>query len=145
MTDHKTTDYCAVCGESPDSGSHLPHGHAYVPPLYDEETVQRVIAVLPVDHELCSMGDLRHWAATLIAEVRRLPAPTTRFGDLDSCAQLGQAAKENEAHRLLPWAGGTKTVLRVAALVYAADELERFGAPASAQLARDIAAALSKE
>ena len=28
---HKTTDYCARCGESPDSGTHL-HGHDYVPP-----------------------------------------------------------------------------------------------------------------
>jgi hypothetical protein len=30
--DYKTTDYCVTCGESPDSGSHLPGGHAYVPP-----------------------------------------------------------------------------------------------------------------
>lgn len=28
----KTSDYCRVCGESPDSGSHLPHGHGYVAP-----------------------------------------------------------------------------------------------------------------
>lgn len=28
----RTTDYCLVCGHSPDSGSHLPHGHAYVAP-----------------------------------------------------------------------------------------------------------------
>lgn len=28
----KTTDYCATCGESPESGSHLPHGHEYVDP-----------------------------------------------------------------------------------------------------------------
>lgn len=31
--DPKTTDYCVVCGESPDSGSHLPHGHEYVAPV----------------------------------------------------------------------------------------------------------------
>lgn len=32
---YKTTDYCKVCGESPESGTHmLPgHGHEYVPPL----------------------------------------------------------------------------------------------------------------
>lgn len=28
----KTTDYCLTCGESPESGSHLPHGHEYVDP-----------------------------------------------------------------------------------------------------------------
>jgi hypothetical protein len=40
MTDYKTTDYCRVCGASPDAGEHLPHGHSllcayhpYVPPL----------------------------------------------------------------------------------------------------------------
>lgn len=27
-----TTDYCVECGESPESGSHLPHGHEYVDP-----------------------------------------------------------------------------------------------------------------
>jgi hypothetical protein len=34
MPDYKTTDYCARCGESPESGTHmLPgHGHEYVPP-----------------------------------------------------------------------------------------------------------------
>lgn len=34
MPDYKTTDYCKVCGESPESGTHmLPgHGHTYVPP-----------------------------------------------------------------------------------------------------------------
>lgn len=26
------TDYCVKCGESPESGSHLPHGHEYVDP-----------------------------------------------------------------------------------------------------------------
>lgn len=31
----KTTDYCARCGESPESGSHLPHGHEYVDPRPD--------------------------------------------------------------------------------------------------------------
>lgn len=31
--DFKTTDYCAKCGDSPESGSHLPHGHGYVPPI----------------------------------------------------------------------------------------------------------------
>lgn len=31
----KTTDYCVKCGESPESGSHLPHGHAYVDPRYN--------------------------------------------------------------------------------------------------------------
>ena len=35
--DPKTTDYCRVCGESPDSGTHVmtraPGGHDYVPPL----------------------------------------------------------------------------------------------------------------
>ncbi len=28
----KTSDYCMRCGESPDSGSHLPHGHEYADP-----------------------------------------------------------------------------------------------------------------
>lgn len=34
MSDHKTTDYCTRCGESPDSGTHLigPNAHDYVPP-----------------------------------------------------------------------------------------------------------------
>lgn len=37
--EYKTTDYCARCGESPESGTHvvLPHeagGHDYVPPRY---------------------------------------------------------------------------------------------------------------
>lgn len=30
--DPHTTDYCVTCGESPDSGSHLPSGHLYVDP-----------------------------------------------------------------------------------------------------------------
>ena len=139
MSDHKTTDYCAVCGESPDSGSHLPHGHAYVPPIYPMEIVDRVIAHLPV-------GTLRReMAIGIIAEVRRLPPPGIRFGDQDGCFALGEASKEEERHRIVPWARGASTTLRQAALVYAADELERFGAPASAQLARDIARALTKE
>jgi len=35
-TNYKTTDYCARCGESPESGTHmLPgHGHEYVPPKH---------------------------------------------------------------------------------------------------------------
>lgn len=46
-TDPKTTDYCQACGESPDSGSHLPHGHEYAPPKAPrievvEETITRV-------------------------------------------------------------------------------------------------------
>jgi hypothetical protein len=32
VSEPKTTDYCLQCGESPDSGSHLPHGHTYVDP-----------------------------------------------------------------------------------------------------------------
>jgi hypothetical protein len=32
VSEPKTTDYCANCGESPESGSHLPHGHEYVDP-----------------------------------------------------------------------------------------------------------------
>ena len=31
--DPKTTDYCVVCGESPDSGAHL-FGHDYVDPRF---------------------------------------------------------------------------------------------------------------
>ena len=34
-TEPKTTDYCVVCGESPQSGSHLPHGHLYVDPRFN--------------------------------------------------------------------------------------------------------------
>ena len=36
--DYKTTDYCRVCGASPDAGEHLPTGHAYVPPTEAERT-----------------------------------------------------------------------------------------------------------
>jgi hypothetical protein len=35
MPDHKTTNYCAKCGESPDSAIHVrsnEHSHAYTPP-----------------------------------------------------------------------------------------------------------------
>lgn len=32
LREPRTSDYCKVCGESPDSGSHLPHGHTYVAP-----------------------------------------------------------------------------------------------------------------
>lgn len=32
MSEPMTTDYCLACGESPESGSHLPHGHEYVDP-----------------------------------------------------------------------------------------------------------------
>lgn len=141
MTDPKTTDYCAVCGESPDSGSHLPQGHAHVPPIYPMELVDRVRLLLL---STPNIPEDEH-AIAVIAEVRRLPAPTTRFGDRDSCAQLGEASRENEERRALPWLRPVTVVLRQAALVYAADELERFGAPASAQLAREIAAALTKE
>lgn len=28
----QTTDYCVACGDSPESGNHLPSGHAYVDP-----------------------------------------------------------------------------------------------------------------
>lgn len=145
--DYKTSDYCAVCGESPDAGSHLPHGHAYVPPIYPTELVDRVASVLPVDHSVCSASDLRSWATTVIAEVRRLPQPTTRFGDLDSCAALGDAADEHGRYKSAHKAFGHDTMiaLRCAAMAYAADELERLGAPASAQLARDIAVALRSE
>jgi hypothetical protein len=41
FADPKTTDYCTVCGESPDSGSHLPHGHEYQDPRM---TVERAFA-----------------------------------------------------------------------------------------------------
>jgi hypothetical protein len=30
----RTTDYCAVCGKSPDAAEHLPSGHNYVPPWW---------------------------------------------------------------------------------------------------------------
>lgn len=32
LGDLHTTDYCLECGQSPDSGSHLPHGHGYRDP-----------------------------------------------------------------------------------------------------------------
>lgn len=34
-TEPKTSDYCVLCGESPDSGSHLPAGHPYVDPRFN--------------------------------------------------------------------------------------------------------------
>jgi len=36
----KTTDYCARCGESPESGSHLPHGHEYVDPRVRDPAIK---------------------------------------------------------------------------------------------------------
>lgn len=36
ISDPKTTDYCRACGESPESGSHSPFGHAYVDPRHSD-------------------------------------------------------------------------------------------------------------
>ena len=44
----KTTDYCVRCGESPDSGSHLPTGHDYIDPRYNA-IVPRA-ASIPFEH-----------------------------------------------------------------------------------------------
>jgi len=46
----KTTDYCAACGESPDSGSHLLHGHAYVDQRTDvDRRAPQIARMSPVD------------------------------------------------------------------------------------------------
>jgi hypothetical protein len=45
----KTTDYCMMCNESPESGSHLPSGHTYVDPRYNS------IATVPVQPYRCNV------------------------------------------------------------------------------------------
>ncbi len=37
--DPKTTDYCGVCGESPESGSHLPHGHDFISTIRESNRI----------------------------------------------------------------------------------------------------------
>lgn len=94
----KTTDYCGSCGESPESGSHLPHGHAYVPKRSDQ--VMSDVSSSMAPPVLVDM--------TKPAEMLKASARDYRITDRPAA----EVARD-------------EATLKRAALVFAADELEQ--------------------
>ena len=115
-----------------------------------EDTLEQLVYAKMglVDDLHADMTAAREIIEIVRATPRPMPVPTAPSLEDEKRAtyELSEAAKANERRRLVPWiALGATSGLRAAAMYYAAHELDRLGAPASAQLARDIAATIAKE